>query len=298
MLPRCYTALVLGAVAACACGRTDDAQTVLVTGATGGTGKLVYNMLADPATCPPGWRVTALVRNLTKAKEVLKCGECTEQDGVFVGDVTKPETLPAAMKGATILVVATSSMPKCPDGPSSCYFPKGGQPIDVDYHGGLAQLKAFAAATSGKGHAILISSRGTTEVDGPFGKVWSASDGGHVFFYKLNLEAWLMSSGLASTVIKPCGLDNSDAGKLKLLVGHDDEPLGERNVMSRGDVARFIIAAAAQRSTADGQRIDICAVDGQPQSDKELPALLQSARWPWEATPESDSSLRPLNIVL
>mmetsp|Transcript_64314 Transcript_64314/g.119541 ORF Transcript_64314/g.119541 Transcript_64314/m.119541 type:complete len:281 (+) Transcript_64314:56-898(+) len=248
-------------------------QTVVVTGATGGTGQLVYKLFKSTT-----WTVRGLVRNATKAKDVLDCGECTEKEGIFVGDITKPETLAPVMRGATVLVIATSSMPKCSGGVETCHYAKGQYPVDVDYHGGIRQLTAFANATKGIGHAILISSRGTTEPDSFLDKMGN----GYALFYKLNLEAWLYSSGLSSTIIKPCGLDDSEPRAKKLLLGHDDEPLGKSNQMSRGDVARLIIAAALNRNVTSGQRIDVCSDAGAAQSDKELAPLLVSNLWPWQ----------------
>ena len=45
--------------------------TVLITGATGGTGRIVYGMLKERNVT-----VRALVRSTSKAKEVLKCDKC------------------------------------------------------------------------------------------------------------------------------------------------------------------------------------------------------------------------------
>eukprot|EP00971_Amphidinium_carterae_P086350 1708947-Amphidinium_carterae.1 len=175
-----------------------EPQTVVVTGATGRTGALVYKSFTS-ASSLLGWKVRGLVRNATKAKEVLGCGDCTEKEGIFVGDITTPETLAPLMRGATVLVIATSSVPRCAGGIETCTYAKGQYPVDVDYHGGIRQLVAFANASKSTGHVILISSRGTTEPDSFLDKIGH----GYVNFYKLNLEAWLQSSGLESTVIKP-----------------------------------------------------------------------------------------------
>lgn len=52
-------------------------------------------------------QVRGLVRNATKAKEILSCGECTATEGIFEGDVTVPASLPEAFDGVRQLVVLT-----------------------------------------------------------------------------------------------------------------------------------------------------------------------------------------------
>ena len=114
---------------------------VLVTGATGRTGSALYLQLkarrtarallrareSEPTPCkrrssPQGLtalsrrrqadsriaEVRALVRNVTKARELLGCKACDESEGVFVGDVTKPETLTAASTGIDTVAIAAA----------------------------------------------------------------------------------------------------------------------------------------------------------------------------------------------
>jgi len=58
--------------------------TVVVSGATGRVGLFVYQHLKAKGVVP-----RALVRNATKAQELLDCGACTEAEGIFVVDITK-----------------------------------------------------------------------------------------------------------------------------------------------------------------------------------------------------------------
>merc|ERR1719201_3260319 len=111
---------------------TAESPTVLVTGATGRTGALLYSWLKENHV-----PVRAFVRNATKARAVLGCSKCDETEGIFVGDVTKKETLLPAMRGATALAIATSAMPICKGGqkgPPECTYPAGAYPNDVDFH--------------------------------------------------------------------------------------------------------------------------------------------------------------------
>merc|ERR1712139_470705 len=58
-----------------------SAGTVLVTGATGHTGSLVYKGLLKAGVK----NVRALTRTVEKAREVLGCTACDASDGIFVG---------------------------------------------------------------------------------------------------------------------------------------------------------------------------------------------------------------------
>jgi hypothetical protein len=85
MLTLCQLALGLAAAAP---------SPVLVGGATGQMGSRVYLLLKSE-----GFAVRGLVRNAFKARRVLGCDSCGEEEGIFVGDVTKPATLVDAVKG-------------------------------------------------------------------------------------------------------------------------------------------------------------------------------------------------------
>jgi len=74
--------LVFLAVASGAPLSNDQSRIIVVTGATGRTGSLVYeNLKKDPT-----FIVRALVRNATTARERLNCTKCDASDGIFVGD--------------------------------------------------------------------------------------------------------------------------------------------------------------------------------------------------------------------
>jgi len=221
-------------------------EIVLVSGATGRTGSLAYFALRSS-----GVSVRALVRNASKAREVLDCGACTEAEGIFVGDVTLPQTLPtSAFVGADALLVTTGSFPyQLPNG--SWSYPSGGFPVDVDFHGCNAQVAL--ARNSGVRRIVLISSMGTTQP----GSFLDRLGGGFALMYKLASEAHLMSvvgasrKKMAFTIIKPAGLLDAKGGKAALIVGHDDvfiDKCGANNCMAipREDVAATAVAALTE----------------------------------------------------
>jgi len=251
------------------------AAPVVISGATGRTGAHTYNLLKSH-----GVSVRAIVRNTTKAKEVLGCTKCDESEGIFVGDVTKPETLTGAMQGAGTLIILTSAFPICASYPSDCKYAKGGYPIDVDFNGGKNQVQAFVKGAGALKPVIMVSAGGTTKPDTDLDKMGN----GQIGFYKLNMESFLMASGLPFTIVKPCGLGEGEPAKQKLEVGHDDtEPWDlAYQQLARSDLAR-VVAAVVEKPQATNLRFDLCSTNlGTPTPDADLPALLNSAKYPWQ----------------
>jgi|EP00927_Polykrikos_kofoidii_P029081 nucleoside-diphosphate-sugar epimerase len=243
---------------------------VLVTGATGRTGSLVYTLLKKR-----GVTVRALVRSQDKARKYLNCTKCDPSEGIFVGDVTEERSLDDAMRGTTALVIGASAVAHC--GQDGCAYPKGGYPIDVDFNGGKAQIEAFAKHGAGsKGNVVLCSSMGTTVPDSFLDKFGH----GQILFYKLNEEAFLMSSGIPFTIVKPCGLVNDAPSEKELVVGHDDDMHLNPATVTRGDVARVMVEAVLKPDEASGLRFDLCSKSGTPTAD--VGKVFEAARFPWQ----------------
>lgn len=253
---------------------TNASPIVLVTGATGKTGALVYSLLKRQ-----GVTVRGFVRNATKAREILKCQKCDVSEGIYVGDVTKPADLSDAFQGVTALAICTSSAPHCKDfkDPSSCTYPKNAYPKDVDWVGGKNQVVAFASAVGNPGPVVLVSSMGTTDPDNFLDRLGN----GHIGFYKLNEEAFVMASGMPWTIIKPCGLTDDEGEKRELLAGHDDEMHLTPPTIPRADVARVVVGALLQPGVAGGLRFDLCSRAGAPTTD--ISEVFKEARLPWQS---------------
>jgi hypothetical protein len=85
---------------------------VVVTGATGRTGSLMYAGLRDSGKVV----VRAFVHsNVTEARRILNCSSCDESEGVYYGDVTNVTTLLPAMAGASAVacgIGATEAQPE------------------------------------------------------------------------------------------------------------------------------------------------------------------------------------------
>jgi uncharacterized protein YbjT (DUF2867 family) len=91
--------LLLGVVCMCVAAGGD----VLVTGATGRTGRLIYERFKAAGGANG---VRALVRNRTTAAAVLNCTACDASEGIFLADVTDPASLQPAFAGVSVLAIA------------------------------------------------------------------------------------------------------------------------------------------------------------------------------------------------
>lgn len=229
------------------------AEIVVVSGATGRSGLHTYQQLKQISS---GTTVRALVRNATKAKDLLNCSKCDASEGVFVGDVKDPASLRDALRGADRLIIATASTPYC-NGTQKGYqcingsytFHKGAWPVDIDYHGTNNQVDE--AVRAGVHHVLLISTFGTTSPEEAGGML-----PGHDSHYKLVAEAYLMNSAARGafkyTIVKPTGLMDTPGGQSTLEVGHQDRfpPCTEPKTspyrcegIPRADVASALVQA-------------------------------------------------------
>jgi len=270
---------VLAAVLCTICA----SRTVLVTGATGHTGSTVYLALKSQ-----GVTVHGLVRNVTKARDLLKCGACNASDGIFVGDITKPETLAAAMAGADTLVITTGPAYHCkiPAIYIGCHFYPGADPKTIAWEGVKNQVSAFASSPGPAlkdRHVILLSNDLTTVPDNFLDKI----DNSHGTFYALNGEVFTMASGVPFTILKPNGLNDGDPAKKEILVAHDDEGWNAMNpnteFITRSDVARLLTYAALNPEKTKGLRFDVTSkkLFGTPTTD--VSKVFAAAEYPWHS---------------
>ena len=92
---------------------------------------------------------------------------------------------------------------------------------------------------------------------------WDEFGNGHILFYKVDLEAGIMSSGLTFVIVKPCGLTMAVGGQKVLVVGHDDKMTVLPNSIARTDVASLCVEALSRTDL----RFDVCSDVGTPTSD-------------------------------
>lgn len=259
-------------------------RTVLLTGATGRSGVHAYSELKKL-----GFTLRALVRNATKAKERLGCTKCDETEGIFIGDLTKPETLTASMQGVDVLVVAAGPVTAhCLFGPFGCKWAEGATPKEILFDGLKSTVGAFLN-TSGTPiedrHVVLLSGGQTTVPDSFTDKIGN----GHSTFYSLVGESFLMGAGVPYTIVKACGLGDGDGGKRRMIVGHDDN-ISAMMMIPRGDVGRVLAAAAAFPDLSKGTRFDLCVAPfGKP--TEYVTELFQEAMFDWDPRKHATSTM-------
>ncbi|XP_051130407.1 uncharacterized protein At5g02240 [Andrographis paniculata] len=211
-------------------------STVLVTGAGGRTGQIVYKKLKERSEQYEG---RGLVRS-QESKEKIGGG-----DDIYLGDIRGIETINPAMQGIDSLIILTSAVPKMKPGfdPSKggrpeFYFEDGAFPEQIDWIGQKNQIDA--AKDAGVKHIVLVGSMGGTNPNHPLNSLGN----GNILIWKRKAEQYLADSGIPYTIIRAGGLQDSEGGKRELLVGKDDELLQtETRTIPRADVAEVCIQA-------------------------------------------------------
>ncbi|CAL0306028.1 unnamed protein product [Lupinus luteus] len=210
--------------------------TVLVTGAAGRTGKLVYNKLKEN---PNQYVARGLVRTEESKQKIGGA------DDVFVGDIRDAESIVPAIQGIDTLIILTSAVPlikpgfdPTKGGRPEFYFDDGAYPEQVDWIGQKNQIDA--AKSAGVKHIVLVGSMGGTNPNHPLNSLGN----GNILVWKRKAEQYLADSGIPYTIIRAGGLLDKDGGLRELLVGKDDELL-QTNTKSipRADVAEVCIQA-------------------------------------------------------
>lgn len=249
---------------------------VIVTGAAGRTGSLVFKKLLSSTSFSP----SAIVRTKKSFKKLFKLG--ASEDQVIQADVTDVDALTKAFKGADYCILCTSAVPKIkvwslikvlvlklfrkaarPD----FYFPMNGDPYNVDWLGAKNQIDAAKAA--GVKHFIFLSSMGGTQPENFLNTIGRKKDddkSGNILLWKRKAEKYLIESGLKYTIIHPGGLTDRPEGQSEVILGVDDELLNEKvRSIPRGDVAEVCVQALQQKEAMD-RSIDIIA---RPVADSE-----------------------------
>jgi uncharacterized protein YbjT (DUF2867 family) len=203
-----------------------------VAGATGETGRRIVQELVK-RNIP----VRALVRDLEKARAILP-----ESAELVVGDVLKPDSLPAALADSTVLLCATGSKPG--------FDPT--QPYKVDYEG--TKNLVDAAKAKGIEHFVLVSSVGAAQLFHPLNLFWL------ILVWKKQAEEYLQKSGLTYTIVRPGGLKNEDNSDR--VVMYTADTLSLSGSIPRTKVAQVCVEALSQPAA----RNKIVEVIAEPQA--------------------------------
>jgi uncharacterized protein YbjT (DUF2867 family) len=225
---------------------------VLVTGATGRTGSLVFKKLQQRDE----FEVLGFARSREKIKDLFG-----SEASFFFGDIKDKNTLTQALTGCQALVILTSATPKMKAPPTQpgerpeFEYPSGGTPEEVDYQGQKNQIDA--AIEAGVEQIVLVGSMGGTDENHPLNKLGN----GNILIWKRKAEQYLINSGISYTIIRAGGLIDEPGGRRELLVGKDDNllnnpPNGIKTVIPRADVAEVVIQALRE-TNAKNKAFDI-----------------------------------------
>ncbi len=186
---------------------------VLVVGATGSIGHLVVE-----EALAHGHTVRALVRSDAKGRHLPVGAQ------VVIGDVTRPDTLPAAVDGVEGIVFTLGS-----DGAGKI----GAE--NVDYGGVRNVLNALGLRTA---RIALMTAIGVTNRTGDYNRATEAHD------WKRRSERLVRSSGLPYTIVRPGWFDYNrpDEHRLVLLQG-DTRQAGDSSdgVIARRQIAEVLL---------------------------------------------------------
>ena len=198
-------------------------KTVLLGGATGKNGRYVLQHLEGL-----GIEVRAMTRDIDDAKD-----EIGNQYDWVEADVTKPDTLPAAVEGVDIVISAIATA-----------WPIGSnRPEKVDYEGTLHLARAAKAAGATRFVIITSSSSGTKDH-------FLNTIGGNVLIWKGKAEQVLVESGLEYVVVGPAGINNDPGGIEAIsLIPRSEYKSGM--FIGREDLAAVVVAAAGHPDAAN-----------------------------------------------
>lgn len=223
------TVWVAGAASSVLAATAKPTPSILVVGATGGTGKEVVRQAREA-----GYRVRALVRDADKARAQL--GSDVE---LVVGDVRTGTGVEAAVRGVDYVVSALGSNVR--NDPTNT-------PERVDY-GGVRDLVNAAAGAKVK-HFVLVSSMGVTHDDHPLNKMF-----GNILVWKRKGEEAVRASGVPYTIVRPGGLLDTSGGKADIRAFQGDD-LKNNGRIPRADVAAVCLNALGN-SRAAGKTFEI-----------------------------------------
>ena len=219
---------------------TNTRLTILAIGATGSIGR---HVVAEALR--QGHNVRALVRDQVKA------GDFPTDVEIVVGDLTRPDTLAAAVKGIDAIVFTHGS-----DGGGKA----GAENVD---YGGVRNV--LAALGGLKVRIALMTSIGVTNRTSSYNLSTESAD------WKRRAERLVRASGNPYTIVRPGWFDYNapDQHHLHLLQG-DRRHAGNSSdgVIARSQIAQLLVASLTS-DDAVGKTFELVAEKGPAQDDLE-----------------------------
>jgi uncharacterized protein YbjT (DUF2867 family) len=206
---------------------------VLVTGATGGTGRLVVRQLLDD-----GYMVRALVRDRDRAGETI--GQGVE---MIEGDVTRPESLGPAMEGVSHIIYTAGVTSRT----------AGEDVVRATVHDGVLNTIDVAKATGVRGRFVLMGAMGTNR-GSPISFALNLVKG-NTLKWRRRAEEALRRSGLDYAIVHAGILVDAEPGSRGIVLGQPPRRMWPWTRISRGDAAEVLVRAlrhtGARNSTFD-----------------------------------------------
>jgi len=259
--------------------RAEATKKVLVTGAGGRTGALVFKQLLENKA----FSAVGMVRSNKSADKLQKTTK-SSADQVLIGDIADKASIEKALSGCDAMIIATSAVPKIKPlsiaklfflklfggligqkpGRPEFYWEPNGSPEQVDWIGQKNQIDA--AKKMGVKHVVVISSMGGTQPENFLNTIGKKEDGtgGDILLWKRKAEKYLIDSGLAYTIVHPGGLikRTSEGARQKVIMGINDELLKrEKRSIPREDVAEVCVQSLLCKSALN-RSVDIISEEG------------------------------------
>ena len=195
---------------------------VLVIGGTRGTGRLIAHLLERQ-----GITVRVLARDPERARTRL--GPTIE---VIAGDITRTETLPRAIAGATHIVFTAG----CRSG-----RPATETEIRSTEFGGVVNTLQAAREEGFRGRFLYMTSSGVTSRS--LAAVMLNLYKGNTLVWRRRAEIEIRNSAVDYTIIRAGVLLNQPGGQRAIVLTQDPLPLSIHYRIARADVAEAFVAA-------------------------------------------------------
>jgi len=211
---------------------------ILVIGGTGRTGRHVVGKLLER-----GHAARVLTRDLRRAE-----GRFGAEVEVFEGDVTRAESVEAALRGAdgAVVIVESSTSEDAPNGPERAHY------------GGTRNVIAAASAdpSNPAPHVVLVTQIYVTRPE-------AYPEARNITQWRARAEEALRGSGLPYTIVRPSWLTNDPGGREAVRLEQGDAGDGR---IAREDVAEVCVQSLLNEE-ARGKTFEVYNEPGSPPED-------------------------------
>ena len=233
-------------------------DTIAVIGATRGTGLAAMRQLIAA-----GRPAVAVVRSVEKGRELFG-----DKAGVVYGDVTRPETLTAAIDPDWAGIVFTVDIT---GGIAGRGMFASREKIRAVMYGGLVNTVEACKQRGFRGRLVLLSTIGLTQPSVAMNILNWVKPG--LRDHSLDKGEYLKKSGLDYCIVRAGILNDKPAGGHALTITARDRPLAMRYQIARGDLARVLLGCV-DHPQASRRELSVFWGEAGHDSDEQLAARL------------------------